>query len=1107
MPLKVSFIERLDQVLDHAVAFLNRDDDLFARPRIVVPTPGAKAWLQDRLARRLGGVDGEDGVVANVHISYPATITALLQPTHGLEPDPWSFDPLTFTVLDVITEPGAAEFGVPLDVVREPLLAARRIAGLFDTYHDRRPAMIRLWEEGRPALSPVAVGRDYGGEWAADALPESDAWQFRVWQAVRQRIAQPSPPQRMGVDHLSSRDPILVAGLQSLSLQQIAAIKTLAGACDVHVLLVHPSPPLQARWAAGLPPVSESVPPKREAAELPDDLDPLVATWLHGARETQMLLGSQGIIPEPGAATGAGTSAEPATLLARMQQTIATAHKPVKQQYDPAHDHSFSIHRCYSLSRQAEAIHDAILHAFVELDDLHPHEIVIVSPCLERLAPHLEAVFDREIEGQGGHRVKLPLVVADRGLNQVSEAAELLVELLGLVGSRCSVEKFRAVAAHPLVTRHFHADDETVRCWDQLIERTRIHWGFDAAHRLRENFPAEAAEPHTWRAGLERMVLGATLPDADPRPELGGTVPLADVPLADLSAIVALARIFEVVLELDAATAAPRPAGEWCGAVERALFDLCGEEASELADPLRMVRELRDSASQTPVPFGDVREILSEALQSAAGRQPLRTGAITATSMVPLRDVPFRVVCVAAYDDGTVAAAESRGDDLVARQPLAGDGDPRIDIRRALLDCLLAARDRVVITCNGSNIKNNQPLPLVTPLAELIDFAVRHGVAEAGSAAAGGVEVTHPRHAVGHRNFRVGEVQPGVIWSHDAAARAASLAMGGDEPEIPSEAGSLPQMPVTELAMVEEMVRDPLGLYLKKTLGISTWRDDEEFPAATFPLAMADRDQRDLTAGLLDVLVAGGSDEAPRVREWLAAVRASGRVPFGRFGDAALREIQELAHGLRRGAADQDPPIPLAGFEAFPVRIHLAEGLLAGHVSNLHRESNQIVHVRVTEGDRTSWGMPLHIAALHLLVLQAAGTPAERAVVVARHKEWKVGGAGSALAARTVRLADALCNRVAATERLAAICGLVPRALASPCGRFGGAAAATVKDREKGRAAFVRQVGWGFDRSKESVVYGPAPRFDDVFAPSSPEMAFHALFERLFTITGRYTLS
>lgn len=1107
MPLKISFIEQFEQVLEPAVAFLDRDDDLFARPRIVVPTPGAKAWLQDRLARKLGAGGREDGIVANVQISYPATITALLQPARGFEPDPWSFDPLTFTVLDVITQAGAAEFAIPFDLVREPLLAARRIAGLFDSYHDRRPAMIKLWEEGRSAFSPVAVGRDYGGEWAADALPESDAWQFRVWQAVRQKIGSLSPPQRLGIEHLTTRDPLLVAGLQSLSLQQITAIKMLATACDVHVLLVHPSPPLQARWAAALPPVSAGVPPKREAAELPDDLDPLVATWLHGARETQLLLASQGITPEPAAARAAGPSQAPATLLARMQRTIATARRPEKQPYDAGSDRSFSVHRCYSLSRQAEAIHDALLHAFVDLVDLQPHEIVIVSPCLDRLAPHLEAVFDREIEGAGGAHVKLPLVVADRGLNQVSEAAELLVELLGLIGSRCSVERFRAVAAHPLVTRHFRADDDTVRCWDQLIERTGIHWGFDAAHRLRENFPAPAAVPHTWRAGLERMLLGATLPDADPRPELGGTVPLADVPLADLAAISTLARIFEVVLALDAATAEPRPAGEWCGAIERAVFELCGEESSELADPLRIVRELRDAACDTPVPFGDVREILRESLESAAGRQPLRTGAITATSMVPLRDVPFRVVCVAGYDDGTVAAAESRGDDLVARQPLAGDGDPRVEIRRTLLDCLLAARERVVITCNGSNIKNNQPLPLVTPLAELVDFAVRHGAVETGTVPGGGVEVMHPRHAVGYRNFRMGEVQPGVIWSHDAASREASLAMGRDEQAMPSKACSPPPMPVIELAMVEDMVRNPLGLYVRRTLGISTWRDDEEFPAATFPLAMSSRDQRELTAGLLGLLVAGEADEETRVRDWLAGVRASGRVPFGRFGDAALREIAELAHGIRRGAAAQDPPIPLAGFEAVPVRVHLPGRLLTGHVSSLHRDTNQLVDVRVTEGDRTSWGMPLHIAALHLLVLQAAGMPAERAVVVSRHADWEVGAAGPAMIPRTVRLAEALRDRAAAAERLAAICELVPRALSSPCGRFGGAAAATVKDRDKGRAAFARAVGWGFGRSDESVVYGPAPRFDDVFAPGSPELAFHAAFERLFTITGRYVLS
>jgi exodeoxyribonuclease V gamma subunit len=101
------------------------------------------------------------------------------------------------------------------------------------------------------------------------------------------------------------------------------------------------------------------------------------------------------------------------------------------------------------------------------------------------------------------------------------------------------------------------------------------------------------------------------------------------------------------------------------------------------------------------VPFDDIRELVTDWLDEQPGRQPLRTGAITASSMVPLRGVPFRVIAVIGYDDGVVGVSESEGDDLVARQQLVGDVDPRIDERRALLDCLLAAEHRLVITCNG----------------------------------------------------------------------------------------------------------------------------------------------------------------------------------------------------------------------------------------------------------------------------------------------------------------------------------------------------------------------------------------------------------------------
>jgi len=1106
MALQISYIERFEHVLEPAVEFLSRDRDLFAKPRIVVPTAGAKAWLWSELARKLGASGGGDGIVANVEISYPGTILSLLLPARGREVDPWSFDRLTFTVLEVVAGPSAGSLEIPFEVSGEPLLAARRIAGLFDEYHVRRPAMIARWQAGQEVLSPVATqSRAVGDDWAAEKLGGNDGWQHRVWRAVVERIGS-GPLDRLSVDNLASREPLFVAGLQSLSLQQIKSLEKIATACEVEALLVHPSRPLAARWRKTLPPVSKDVPPAREPAELPEDIDPLVATWLHGARETQVLLASQGWRPEHREAThpAAGEPAAPAppSLLARMQRSITTAEKPVAEPHDLVADRSFTVHRCHSLSRQAEVLHDAVLHAFHDLKNLQPHEVVIVSPCLEDLAPHLEAVFAREVADDDGTKVKLSLVVADRGLSEVSEAARLLVDLLGLVGSRCSIAEFRKVATHPLVQQHFHLDDDTIATWDRLVERTAIRWGLDASHRLREQFPPAAAEAHTWRAGIERMLLGATLPDEDPRPELGGTVPLDDVPVDSLEAIGPLVCIYETVSRLDEARAQARPAAEWCGLIEEAIFGLCGTEPRELAEPLRTIRSFAVASSATPVPFADVRAILVEQLESVVGRQPLRTGAITATSMVPLRDVPFRVVCVAGYDDGKVGGAEPKGDDLVARQSLAGDGDPRTDTRRALLDCLLAARERFVVACNGMNIKNNVPLPLVTPLAELVDFAVRHGVPRPDPAQPSAIEVKHPRHAVGRRNFEPGTVQKGITWSHDTAALAVSQAVEQEERYRVTHSGDAQPLPVIELSMLEEMVRDPLKLYMQKTLGMSTWRDDEDFPAATIPLDVSKKDRRQLAEELLRMLTQGTGTE----KTWKAAVKAASRVPLDPFGDAVIDEVTRLVKGIRDIADDPNDPVPIARLKKMPVRVTLPGSVLTGDLPGVTEDETLIVEVRFSDGRKQAWGLPIHVAALRLLVAYASGFAPEAAVVIARHERWKAPTfPGNPAIKREVTLSEALRTKTAATERLAAICSLLQQALAGPCGRFGGNAAKIVEDILAGRAVAAKKRFQGYVESSlegtnEEIVYGRSPRFEDVFNETSPEFTFNREFERLLGV-------
>ncbi len=1149
MPLAVHFIQSLAEVVKPAADFLSRPAvDLFAKQRIVVPHAGAKAWLTAELAKELGarhhnGRTLGDGIVANVDISFPGTIMSLLQPPRdAAAADPWAFDRLTFAVLDVITADTAQTLKIPFDVSREPLLAARRIAGLFDEYHVRRPGMIREWELGNAVLAPTANDEQKDDVAMAPSLRETDKWQFRVWRAVRERLGKDHlpPPLRQSVSHQPNHEPLLVAGLEALSLPQLMSLEQLAEACDVEAFVIHPSPGLRSVWHKNgqqtLPEKLRDRPlQKRREPEFPAGVDPLLPMWLAGARELQDLLAARGTAVTTVEPQAPQSQAE--TLLGRMQQTIAAGGEAEPVSHDPKTDRSVLIHRCHSPSRQAEVLHEALLQAFEEIEGLEPHEVAIVSPCIQKAAPHLEAVFQRTVSGVDAsgteRKIKLPLVIADRGIRETSEAADLMLALLALPGSRGSIDDVLAVAGHPLVRTAFGVSDDTVATWTDFIERTAIRWGFDADHRARRGLALGAhADIHTWKLGLERMLLGALLPAAELQPEVGGVVPLDDLDLADLPAISRLARILDVIRTLEAASAERRSVAEWCDVIEEALVGLCGAESPQLAEPLALLRRLRHAARDTvaekqPVPFHDVHELLATWLDEKAGRQPLRTGAITASSMVPLRGVPFKVVCVIGYDDGAVGAGEADGDDLVARQQLVGDGDPRADERRALLDCLLAADTRLIITCNGRNVKSNKRVPLVTPLAEFVDFAVRHGVVREKFDEACAIEIHHPRHHLSRRNFEEAGVEPAGIWSHDTVASAvleqveqkppqaeeehdaAEVEEGTEEgagqasesnrstavDPIPTEANSATPI-LTELSLLESMVKDPLSQYLKETLGINTWRDDEEPIPATVPLSLEKKQSRLLTLELYEKLVVDPSC----ADAWINAKQRSGILPVGPHAQRLIAEIRTLAEGLKQGVEDKQ--IDLTKLTSRDLDgVLLGRHRLIGSLSGVHEgDAPQLVYVMPTTVGMDEYGRTLHLVALRLLTAWAAGIKATRATVISRRDSWKVGKMKKptrrepqprpedAWQARIVRLAPHLMDQTAAAKRLDAIAALSheARQFARPGFHKVLTAAATEREEE-----FEKALAQDFyARTGECALFGVSPNFEQVFVNNPERLAF-----------------
>ena len=128
-----------------------------------------------------------------------------------------------------------------------------------------------------------------------------------------------------------------------------------------------------------------------------------------------------------------------------------------------------------------------------------------------------------------------------------------------------------------------------------------------------------------------------------------------------------------------------------------------------------------------------------------------------------MRSVPHRVVCLLGLDDGAFPRKAPRdGDDLMLDDPHVGERDPRSEDRQLLLDALLAATERLIVTYTGNDERTNTPRPPAVPVGELLDASTRTVRCRATAPAREQVVVRHPLQPFDPRNFTAGELVAGA---------------------------------------------------------------------------------------------------------------------------------------------------------------------------------------------------------------------------------------------------------------------------------------------------------------------------------------------------------
>jgi exodeoxyribonuclease V gamma subunit len=925
VPLHVHRAPRTDLLAEQLAELLATPlDDPFATDVVVVPTRGMERWLSQRLSHRLGRSKGrEDGVCAGVEFRSPASLVAEITGTR--DDDPWSPDATVWRLLaaidECLDEPWAHTLarhlghgltGEDADLRHgRRFSVAQRLARLFASYAAQRPSLIDDWSSG-------GSGDGVGGE-----LPDDLAWQPELWRRLARAVSAPTPPERHRAmlaaldDDPGSFDlpeRLSLFGHTRLPVTEVELLGGLGRHRDVHLWLPHPSPEL---WAA-LEPAAGSVPRSEDQSHRAAG-HPLLATLGRDLRELQQVLGK--------AADLTSAIAPPIgrdTLLGWLQDDLrANALGDASSRSLDDRDRSVQVHACHGPSRQVEVLREVLLGLLADDPTLEPRDVLVMCPDIETYAPLITAAFGLQAvvgdEGHPAHRLRVRL--ADRSPGRTNPLLEVAARLLDLAGGRATASDVLDLAAADPVRRRFGFTDDDLDQLATWVGQAGIRWGFDAGHR--QDFGLASYVQNTWQFGLDRLLTGVTMSE-DAGTWLDRTLPLDDVGSGQVDLAGRFAEYVDRLCCVTDELVGTHPLPHWLDALDGGVDALTRPAPGEDWQAAQVARELarvRHAAGQdaAELRLPDVRALLSDRLAGRPTRANFRTGTLTVCTMVPMRSVPHRVICLLGLDDGVFPRGGAvDGDDVLARDPMTGERDARSEDRQLMLDAILAATETLVVTYTGANEYSGHPRPPAVPLGELLDALDATATAGESSVAAS-ITSTHPLQPFDARNVTPGALIPGRPFTFDRTALEGARAAAGERSAVPA---FLPQplapAPRDDVSLEDlaTFLRDPVRYFLRERVDLAVPREDEPL-ADAIPVELDKLEEWSVADRVMADLLAGLDPREACEREW-----RRGALPPGRLGWKRLTALSDAARPVAAAARDlrSSPPV------AIDIEVDLGDG-------------------------------------------------------------------------------------------------------------------------------------------------------------------------------------
>ncbi|WP_438463430.1 exodeoxyribonuclease V subunit gamma [Marinomonas sp. PE14-40] len=907
-------LEDLSSILARILS-LSLPESPFAKEHILVQSPGMAQWLKMQLAQ-------EQGVAAGYEFPLPSTFVwrcfqQALQDIPGQSEFNKPF--LVWRLMRLLDNRlEEAEFQQLAWYLAEDDSQLRRfqlcssIADIYDQYLVYRPDWIAAWEEGNQAKD-LPKSKDQDQAWqsilwrdlVADVASYDQSLYHRanlleaLEEVVRSKPKPPAIPQR-----------VYIFGVSALPPNTLQSLRLLAESnwIDMHLFLQNPC---QYYWGdivdknyLGRVLNKQANKPGLNQDTLHLDANPLLASWGRLGRdyigELQAFANQQLEVFESYC-----DDDSQASLLNRIQQDVlelnnhgaleerSLASSDSHYKYPIANDdNSVAVQVCHSSLREVEVLHDSLLALFEKDPHLTPKDVIVMLPDVNQYSPFVQAVF-----GQAPQQQSIPYSLIDQAAGMENPVVDAYVTLLSLADSRFTLSELVSVLEVPAVLARFGIQVHQVERIRQWCSEVGIRWGLDESTATDLDLPSQAH--NTWQNGLDRMLLGYAMGNDNIWQSLlsYGEVEGLEAELAGQ-----LAAFLDAIRETQQALLLEKKPNEWVSflyQVSERFFTLDEDDAFPpmLSKHMEAIcDEWQHAQFDQTIDVNVLKQLLIPRLQEAQGSQRFLAGKVNFCTLMPMRSVPFKVVCLLGLNEGAYPRSMvPMGFDLMVGDYRSGDRSRREDDKYLFLEALMSAREHLYISYVGRSVKDNSELNPSILVSELVDYIAQSCVlekdmqapVEEGQAALLEKLVQQHKLQPFHQGYYSNkETFSGQLKSYDASwLDAVNVTKQKTEQQtLPLLLAIEDQQHQLELNQLMRFYLNPARYFmqhrLKAYLKLQEIEENEDEPFNLDALTRYQLKEELLLAIQEDTL-----------ESFIAKLKLSGKYPYGAFGDMEVNDL------------------------------------------------------------------------------------------------------------------------------------------------------------------------------------------------------------------------